>query len=98
MATGDNILTALSVGRKCRIVPKNDTVFLGDLEVIRNKEFLTWKISTEHDEVANDNVDIDLDHSNSEYSLLPWKKQGVQKFTIAITGKAFNYLLRTPSL
>jgi len=31
MATGDNMLTALSVGRKCGIVKDHHTVYLGDL-------------------------------------------------------------------
>lgn len=30
MATGDNLLTALSVGRKCKIIPEDVTVFLGE--------------------------------------------------------------------
>jgi cation-transporting ATPase 13A3/4/5 len=31
LATGDNMLTALSVGKKCGIVKENHTVYLGDL-------------------------------------------------------------------
>lgn len=31
MATGDNMLTALSVGRKCGIVKDEQTVYMGDL-------------------------------------------------------------------
>lgn len=31
MATGDNMLTALSVGRKCGIVKEEQSVYLGDL-------------------------------------------------------------------
>ena len=31
MATGDNILTAISVARNCNIIGKNDDVFIGDI-------------------------------------------------------------------
>lgn len=31
MATGDNMLTALSVGRKCQLLKGEETVFLGDI-------------------------------------------------------------------
>ena len=32
MVTGDNALTAISVGRSCHIVKKHNRVFLGDLD------------------------------------------------------------------
>ena len=31
MATGDNVLTAISVARQCNIIPAHGTVFLGDI-------------------------------------------------------------------
>jgi len=31
MATGDNILTAMSVARQCKIIDENKTTFLGEL-------------------------------------------------------------------
>ena len=31
MATGDNILTAMSVARQCKIIDENKTTFMGDL-------------------------------------------------------------------
>ena len=31
MATGDNILTAMSVGRKCGIIKEETIIYLGDL-------------------------------------------------------------------
>lgn len=31
MATGDNILTAISIARQCGIINKFDTVYLGEL-------------------------------------------------------------------
>lgn len=32
MATGDNVLTAISVARECHIIDKEDEVFLGDIK------------------------------------------------------------------
>lgn len=31
MATGDNILTGISVGKECNIIPQDIEVFIGDL-------------------------------------------------------------------
>ena len=31
MATGDNVLTAISVAKQCNIIPARGTVFLGDV-------------------------------------------------------------------
>ena len=44
MATGDNVLTAISVARQCGIIEKQDTVFLGELafEQNTNKPFIAW--------------------------------------------------------
>ncbi len=44
MATGDNVLTAISVGRECNIIEADAEVFLGDM--VKNPsggEILTWK-------------------------------------------------------
>ena len=43
MATGDNMLTALSVARKCKIIEHEKIVYLGDLEVHDGYEVLVWK-------------------------------------------------------
>lgn len=45
MATGDNILTALSVGRKSKIISEEVTVFLGELD--DSGKFISWR--TAHD-------------------------------------------------
>lgn len=41
MATGDNTLTAISVGRECNILDRNQEVFFGDVVDRR----LVWKSS-----------------------------------------------------
>jgi len=38
MATGDNVLTAVSVGRECHIINPSIEVFLGDIAKINGKE------------------------------------------------------------
>ena len=34
MATGDNVLTAISVGRQCNIIEADSEVFLGDVKKV----------------------------------------------------------------
>lgn len=43
MATGDNVLTAISVGRECNIIDSNSEVFLGDVKKEGDKEIVVWK-------------------------------------------------------
>lgn len=42
MATGDNILTAISVGRECNIINNEAEVFIADLKREGNIERLVW--------------------------------------------------------
>lgn len=44
MATGDNMLTALSVGKKCGLIEKEKIVFLGDLDDYGGLESIHWKL------------------------------------------------------
>jgi cation-transporting ATPase 13A2 len=48
MATGDNVLTAISVGRECNIIEGDAEVFLGDVRKEGNNEIVYWK-STKND-------------------------------------------------
>lgn len=43
MATGDNVLTAISVGRECNIIEGEAEVFLGDVRKVGDKEEICWK-------------------------------------------------------
>lgn len=43
MATGDNVLTAISVGRECNIIDPHHEVFLGDVRKVKGKESVVWK-------------------------------------------------------
>ena len=42
MATGDNVLTAISVGRQCNIIEADSEVFLGDVKKVGDQEYVTW--------------------------------------------------------
>jgi cation-transporting P-type ATPase 13A2 len=53
MATGDNMLTALSVGRKCGLIDPDEIVYLGDLEEDANGvNYIDWKISKDSEQVV----------------------------------------------
>lgn len=95
MATGDNMLTALSVGRKCGIINPEHTVFLGDVLDTGKNQILYWKMAKESEEVAHDNNELQniLSNKKDVRNLVPWEKEGLTDFTIALTGKAFNLLL-----
>lgn len=43
MATGDNVLTAISVGRECNIIDAETEVFLGDIKKEGAIEKVFWK-------------------------------------------------------
>lgn len=43
MATGDNVLTAISVGRECNIIDAETEVFLGDIKKEGDVEKVFWK-------------------------------------------------------
>jgi cation-transporting ATPase 13A2 len=43
MATGDNVLTAIAVGKECGIVDPDIEVFLGDLRKEGNEDVVFWK-------------------------------------------------------
>jgi cation-transporting ATPase 13A3/4/5 len=43
MATGDNVLTAVSVGRECSIIDPETEVFLGDMKGSGSEEKVYWK-------------------------------------------------------
>lgn len=70
MATGDNGLTAVSVGRKCGIFDSHKDAFLGDVDVNADSEaMIKWtkiKLSQEKDRsfVSNNQSDSKLNKTN----------------------------------
>ena len=51
MATGDNMLTAISVARKCGIVKEEQIVYLADLIEDGAAQGITWKIAKDSEAV-----------------------------------------------
>jgi len=43
MATGDNVLTAISVGKECNIIEGDSEVFLGETKKEGDREVVFWK-------------------------------------------------------
>jgi len=98
MATGDNMLTALSVGRKCGIIKPEEIVYLGDLVEDSEDPYINWKISKEADEIPENQVEgAEIDETWIENPVLPWEGKEESSFAIAVTGKVFNYLLKNPT-
>ncbi|CDW88269.1 atpase type 13a2 isoform 3 [Stylonychia lemnae] len=99
MATGDNMLTALSVGRKCQLLTEEETVFLGDIVEQDGITGLFWKVSAESEgEVKDNQMDQDRTELDINNQVQPWENMDVTKFSIAVTAKAFNYLRNEPNL
>jgi len=53
MATGDNVLTAISVARECSIIDSEAEVFLGDIKREGNMETVYWKSTKNTKHVLN---------------------------------------------
>jgi magnesium-transporting ATPase (P-type) len=45
MATGDNVLTAIHVGRECCIIKHKTDVLFGDLYYEGENEYILWKLA-----------------------------------------------------
>ena len=43
MATGDNVLTAISVARQCNIIAGDKDVWLGDIANVDGQQIVMWK-------------------------------------------------------
>jgi magnesium-transporting ATPase (P-type) len=61
MATGDNVLTAISVGRECCIIDPLAEVFLGDMKTVGNREVVAWKSTKSDKHQLNPNTLIPND-------------------------------------
>jgi cation-transporting P-type ATPase 13A2 len=56
MATGDNVLTAISVGRECNIIDAACEVFLGDVKKVKGKETVVWRSTKNTKRTLNKNT------------------------------------------
>lgn len=99
MATGDNVLTAISIARQCGIVAKLDSVYLGDVAIDKqtSEPYIVWTIQgqTESENSAIQNEFVLTKQSGKEFQpdTLPWDYQD-NNISVALTGKAFNHVLQ----
>ena len=70
MATGDNVLTAISVGRECKIIEPHSEVFLGDVRKdVNGIEKVFWKSTKNNRKILND-ISHEIDNQDIKYSNL----------------------------
>lgn len=97
MATGDNTLTAISVGRGCGILDSEANVYFGDIE----NGHVVWKGA--RGEVLDESVDSQalLQPSNRNYQVddectqVPWdvhEEHGTENYGVALNGKTLHFL------
>lgn len=94
MATGDNTLTAISVGRGCGILDEEANVYFGDVE----DGHVVWKGA--RGEVLDESVDskVALHPANyqveDEYTQVPWEleEEGTENYGVALNGKTLHFL------
>lgn len=99
MATGDNILTGLSVAKKCGIIKEEQIVYLADLIEDGDQQGITWKVAKDSEAIMQDHIHPKDAIKNMNVSkLFPWEKDKEDNFVIAITGKAFNYLIKDSAM
>ncbi|CAN6655068.1 vacuolar cation-transporting ATPase Ypk9p [Trichomonascus vanleenenianus] len=86
MCTGDNVLTAISVGRECHIVKYDEPVyvpyFVEEGDVNPDQPVLQW----ENIETSEKKLD--------PRSLVPLDRSEASDYVLAVTGEAFSYILR----
>ena len=98
MATGDNVLIAISVAGQCGIVNKEDNGFLGELSYHEQTQepFVIWTNQEKQNGsiAANDvsrSSDISSANGDDEQTGLPWDFNA-EKISVALTGKAFKHI------
>jgi cation-transporting ATPase 13A3/4/5 len=82
MATGDNVLTAISVARQCNIIDSSKDVWLADVGTVDGKTSLVWKST---------NKEMNQKATNMPENQLPWDYKD-ESIEVAITGKAFKQI------
>lgn len=88
MATGDNLLTAASVAKKCNILQNTDLMYLGDIFTDQSgKKTIEWK------KVSKDG-DLQIEFNENKSKLqkyVPWVNEK-EEFGVAVTGKVIEYI------
>ena len=101
MATGDNTLTAISVGRECNILKSDQEVYFGDVE----NQSIVWKSSKGlQDEILEDEaVNDTANYMNTEQGVLdayddsktvPWENNFSNDYGVALNGKTLDFMFQ----
>ena len=71
MATGDNLMTAIAVGRNCGIIDSHmqTKLFLGDLELQAGKKVVIWKDITDVSVRSSEDSDHSINDLKSPLNL-----------------------------
>lgn len=83
MATGDNVLTAISVARQCNIIESDKDVWLGDIQTVNDQQVVIWKSTS---------FEVNEKSKNEPTDELPWNYLD-RNVEVAVTGKAFRHII-----
>jgi magnesium-transporting ATPase (P-type) len=83
MATGDNVLTAISVARQCNIIESDKDVWLGDIQTVNDQQVVIWKSTS---------FEVNEKTKNEPTDQLPWNYLD-RNVEVAVTGKAFRHII-----
>lgn len=107
MATGDNTLTAISVGSSCNILRDGQLVFYGDLNEHNQVVWKNSKLLIHPEQDTDYQEGDDFNHQenscadfDNETSLIvsnpcmdvPWDHHSNNDYGVAISGKLLNFL------
>ncbi|KAK9330708.1 hypothetical protein V1520DRAFT_339783 [Lipomyces starkeyi] len=86
MCTGDNVLTAISVGRECRLVRNDAPVFIPHFE---ENTILRWECVDDPELILDSTTLVPiLSRNGSDYS-----PEAMRHYTLAITGDVFRWIM-----
>mmetsp|Transcript_9620 Transcript_9620/g.18746 ORF Transcript_9620/g.18746 Transcript_9620/m.18746 type:complete len:1093 (+) Transcript_9620:13-3291(+) len=87
MATGDALTTAVSVARDCGMLDLGLDIYSGSMD----GEVLTWELC-EHSSHRRDFCEDSLAFTKLD-SISPWSSEASGTFAIALSGRAFQYIV-----
>ena len=89
MATGDNTLTAISVGRNCGMLKENVDVFLGEV----NEGAILWQLAKAGSGIDEDSTGEtrDIQRISADGRQVPWENFNGE-YGVALNGKTLAFL------
>jgi cation-transporting ATPase 13A3/4/5 len=100
MATGDNLLTALSVARQCELIETTDKTWLGQIQSENESSRLCWTLSSNSNERIHE-LPFKFDDEHTEVAMTGdalelAMKSDDQKLIVSILKKARVFARMTP--